>query len=677
MEQEKSESIKSLIESIDKQSVALPEFQRDFVWEIAKTYDLFDSIVRDIFIGAIIYGKPSFEIAVRAIDNLPRKSQRKIPVLKLSQDEIKQKVQLDNYRIILDGQQRSTSLYRALKGIDDVWFIAKNESDYEAHEQDIADKPFNEKKLEEILYEFMGEEDKERLSVKLSDIYIAMQENPRESKIKEKFFDKQYFKGFDATDYDSFFEKYLIILDKMQDILKESKLLSYYLLDMSIDKFALFFERSNSKGISLNFTDILAAKLYAGDFNLREKIEAFEDENTNLKDDFNRELIIRTIAYIVGDGKDKIDRGFILKKLNYEHFNEYWDKVCEWYKQTLNFLFDNHFIISQSWMPYEPMLIPLIIFRKEINKDFSQMSYEQSTFIHYWYWASIFSQRYTGASNEAIIKDANMLRQIAKNEKISEKAYFNRLAKLIITKPEDIFDYNRKGNAIYQGILNFIHYQAKGLIGWENTNRLNFNDSKLEDHHIFPINFIKKRFKNDQEALDKIESVANKTLIPKISNIKISDKSPSTYLNELKTRNPQLDISLINHLIPSELLDSTFDDYYSVILDERANKIFASIEQNIIKKQSEILTMFYKEPIVSQSSNIKIFARYYNSEVEAVFNRDTQKVLYNNEAYDTPSSAAVKAKEDVSGKKTTANGWDFWKYLDENQEERYLKEIRK
>lgn len=66
---EQTQSIKELILAIDKKKIYLPEFQRDFVWEISKTFDLFDSIIKDIFIGAIIYGVPSFDIAVREIDN--------------------------------------------------------------------------------------------------------------------------------------------------------------------------------------------------------------------------------------------------------------------------------------------------------------------------------------------------------------------------------------------------------------------------------------------------------------------------------------------------------------------------------------------------------------------------------------------------------------------------------
>ncbi|MBU3217529.1 DUF262 domain-containing protein [Clostridium estertheticum] len=55
----------------------MPDFHRDFVWDESKTYDLFDSLVKDIFIGPIIYGVPSFEITVKQIDDRLRKTKEK------------------------------------------------------------------------------------------------------------------------------------------------------------------------------------------------------------------------------------------------------------------------------------------------------------------------------------------------------------------------------------------------------------------------------------------------------------------------------------------------------------------------------------------------------------------------------------------------------------------------
>ena len=44
-------------------------------------------------------------------------------------------------------------------------------------------------------------------------------------------------------------DHYLQGCQKLSDLFKREKLISYYLLDMSLDKFCLFFERSNSRGI--------------------------------------------------------------------------------------------------------------------------------------------------------------------------------------------------------------------------------------------------------------------------------------------------------------------------------------------------------------------------------------------------------------------------------------------
>ena len=51
----------------------------------------------------------------------------------------------------------------------------------------------------------------------------------------------------------------------------------YFLLDMSFDKFALFFERSNSLEGRLDFIDILVAKLNGG-FTVRNKINELENK---------------------------------------------------------------------------------------------------------------------------------------------------------------------------------------------------------------------------------------------------------------------------------------------------------------------------------------------------------------------------------------------------------------
>lgn len=667
-----TESLKSLIEKIENNDVVLPEFQRDFVWDISKSYELFDSLVKDIFIGSIIYGIPSFEITVREIDNRERrikgKKRKKLKLFSYTQDEIMSKVKVDNFRLLLDGQQRITSLYRALKGMDDVWFISKNEDEID---EDLIDKDINSLPLEKLLYEFNGQEDISRLSIKISDVYDFMEKGLLEDEIKEDYFSKlKFIENKDDDEKRKYQRKYLIISRKFQDLFKAQKLLSYFLLDMNSEKFALFFERSNSLGVQLNFIDILVAKLYAG-FNLREKVEEFYEQNGD-KYSFDREIIVRTIAYIVSKGKN-VDKGYILSTLTHVDFTNYWYTICDLYKKVINFLYDNNFIISQDWMPYENMTIPLIIFLNNLpSHDFCQMNEKQREFIHFWYWSSIFSQRYGGASNDVIIQDASVLRLIAQNRKIYDRSFFLKL-RLYITNADDLYSYTKKGSSIYKGILNIINYYSGGLLDWQNSSRLTFN-CKLEDHHIFPKEYLKLSLSDFDEGSDLVECVLNRTLIPKITNIKIGKKSPSKYLKELQSQNNNLTKCLKTHLIPDDTVDGLYDDFFEDFLKERANLIFSIISNVVLDKQAYILKEFY-EPAKKISTNITVFARYYQKVVEATFNIETKEILYKGGKYSV-SKAADIAKEDLSDKKNAStNGWKFWKY-DDNGQERYIDDFR-
>lgn len=66
-------SIRMLIDKLNNSKLYLPEFQRNFTWNIERSVDLFDSIIRGIFIGALIESKPKFNLTCRAIDDRPRK----------------------------------------------------------------------------------------------------------------------------------------------------------------------------------------------------------------------------------------------------------------------------------------------------------------------------------------------------------------------------------------------------------------------------------------------------------------------------------------------------------------------------------------------------------------------------------------------------------------------------
>ena len=473
--------------------------------------------------------------------------------------------------------------------------------------------------------------------------------------------------------------------------------MSYYLLDMSLDKFCLFFERSNSRGMQLNFTDILAAKLYSG-FNLRASIEQFESENPHIQ--ANRELIIRAISFFSSDGRE-VDKGYILKNLRPEHFDQYWNEVCNLYMYVLTFLYENRFMLSQAWLPSENMVLPLIVFFRELAKNGILLDQRQLDFLKLWFWASVFANRYTGASNEVMLEDSRVLSQIAHNKFPKGGTYFRKLRSRL-TDAGDILEFQKRASSVYKGLLSIINFDSEqGLLDWTNTSRLALNHDKLHDHHIFPKAFVRKRYAEQPEIQDIVDTVANRVLIPKLTNLKIGARAPSTYLGELLAKNPKLRMSLHSHKIDDDLiLNSEFDDMFDEFVEYRAEAIFEIVERVAIRplenylpvQESKmpkpndelLLRRFTKERIPPQFSDydevrearVPVFTNYKprGSTETHVF----EGILLLNASYPSrskielkdhelplkPSPAGVLKIRTIIPDFTAVNGWDLWLLLD-------------
>src|ERR1700759_4867776 len=91
-------SLNHLIEDIKVGRIALPDIQRPFVWSAAKTRDLFDSMYRGYPIGTLMLWETGAEVGTRQI----------------GLDETDRAPQL----LIVDGQQRLTSLFAVLTGAE-------------------------------------------------------------------------------------------------------------------------------------------------------------------------------------------------------------------------------------------------------------------------------------------------------------------------------------------------------------------------------------------------------------------------------------------------------------------------------------------------------------------------------------------------------------------------------
>ena len=207
--------------------------------------------------------------------------------------------------------------------------------------------------LEEMVVSVAGDESPTAVSIALADAYRAEDEGLSDEELNTMFsttlFAQRALVAADASTLGGYERIYRRAVSRIIDLYKQEKMLSYYLLDMNLEKFCVFFERSNSRGIQLNFTDILAAKLYRG-FNLRKKIEDYSTDHKDIQ--LNREVVIRCIAYISCVEKGSpiaIDKGYILKNLTADDFQKNWDRVCSLYSGALDYLVRQNYVVSQDW----------------------------------------------------------------------------------------------------------------------------------------------------------------------------------------------------------------------------------------------------------------------------------------------------------------------------------------
>lgn len=105
-----------LASSIEMGEIGLPELQRPFVWDRSKVRDLFDSMYRGFPVGFLLFWSNAQMLAARQIGVAPK--QLSMPA-----------------HLVVDGQQRLTSLYAVFKGARVV------KSDYSTTAIEIAFRP--------------------------------------------------------------------------------------------------------------------------------------------------------------------------------------------------------------------------------------------------------------------------------------------------------------------------------------------------------------------------------------------------------------------------------------------------------------------------------------------------------------------------------------------------------
>lgn len=518
---------------------AIPQLQRNYVWDKNRICLLLDSIYNHYPIGvSLIWKAKSNKIAEIRPNN-----KTILPSFNVNRGSID---------FIIDGQQRLTTLYGLIAGI--------NES-----------------------IDFNSEID-------FRKVYFSLEKNP------EKRF--VYLRRYDETrgDYIPVHEvlkdgpqrlkrRFNLNNSKLKEIIKlKERIQSYrfyfiYVETDSLEEVRETFVRINSQGMTVGKADALFAR--TTNIGLRDLVD--ETRRALMPRRFNEmkpESFIYTLPLSKGEkavGKRALDnftRKFNSKKLFKSDFQKEWRRYHKAFLLAVDFMAEEFLLSDYMLLPSDNIFTMLSLFFYEHN---GRPSAHQKREIRKWFWHTAIGERYSGSGfNKNIPRDVEFFKKLVsrRNQKYAIDVRINAIE--FLRK-----DYRRTNYSSVLGYYLFLKAMKPKYLeaGYEMMldNALALFNRK-DRHHIFPRGVLGRRGIHSKWK----DSILNICLLAANENQYISDDKPAVYLGEYKRKRFFKSV-MRTHLIPvwsdSGVWEQNIRSGFKSFLNERANLILNGISK--------------------------------------------------------------------------------------------------
>jgi hypothetical protein len=365
--QQQSFSIDQLIQNIRTSRLALPDFQRDFVWSQGRVVELLESVARQWPIGSLLLLRGPQSFAIKSIDSGPVINDRDLELY------------------VLDGQQRLTSLYHAVADVsNDCYFV-----DFDA--------------LGSNEEEYLGWQSRDQFQKKYPDLRTRAQK--KIALIADIWDTQNFYKWLEQLpDHNS--KTRCVELREHRLAGLQSKVYKVFatVLDQSIALEALsrIFETLNRTGVRLTAFDLMVATLYPKGFKLRDEWDSAVDSYDAIARLKPEELeVLKLISLLIrGTNGKKAARGVRqgdLLTLDPGLIKARWSEAVYLYNSALEYCSRNFGVTSENLIPAWSMILGVAAWLKFHPGDTVSLT-------RWWYYR-IIDQYFSQASNTRIVSD--------------------------------------------------------------------------------------------------------------------------------------------------------------------------------------------------------------------------------------------------------------------------------
>lgn len=518
---------------IEQGELKVPQFQRDFVWNIEASAKLMDSIVKGYPIGAFTFWKTKDRL--RSVKNIGGLILPDSPAN-------------DFVNYVLDGQQRITSIYACLKG------VTIGNSDYSkmyinlcaSEEDSIVILDLGDLKIDEYISLT------DLLEGNMSRIFSRFGANPAT-------IDK-------ITEYKERINKYSFSIIELQDAP----------LDIATE----IFTRINTTGKSLSLFEIMCAKTYDEDL----KFDLFEKRNMQLEkwENVNYNTVPhQTVLQVMSLCIQKSCRRKDILNLDKKIFIDKWDDVDKAFDSAIDYMKSYYGIPVSKLLPYDALLVP-IVYYFYFNK--TKPTGKNALRLQDYFWRCVLTKRFTeGVEGKLATDCTNVIGAILGNEDPDDKYLDPIDISYASIRKNGIFSLS---SAYVKGLVCILAAQhpqsfVDGASVVIDNAWLSQSNSK-NYHHFFPKAYMKK----NQALIDEelVNHIANITIVDGYLNKNlIKDKAPSEYMKKFRKENKDLEKTMQSHLIEINTFGIWTDDY-NLFFENRVKKIQEQLKNRLIIK---------------------------------------------------------------------------------------------
>jgi len=544
----------------------LPAIQRELVWKTDKIERLFDSIMADFPIGSFLFWRveqknkdewPIYEF-IRAYDEESSHN------LSANMAGINKDITL-----VLDGQQRITSLFIGLRGSYRYFYYRWRKT--ELYLNLLKTPVANDENPEELTYEFKFREnggpsgDLEQLWYPVGSILDFEDAEDAKSDMKEDLAVLSENKRDNANK----------LLGRLHNRIHTTLIGNYYEeKSQDYDKVLQVFVRANSAGQPLEYSDMLLATATAKweTLDARSEIHNFTDllNETGTGFKFGKDFVLKACLYLC----ESLPIQYKVKNFtrsNLLTIEANWDTIKEALATTVQLISRFGFHSKNVVAPLA--LLPIAFYlMKRGNPSFDTSSKAEDAVaqvaIRKWFVFSTLKNAFGGSSDTTLTR----LRELLKGCRADTPFPADELYKSLEIEPslndaeiERILEYQYQGR--YTNLVLSLLYPDR-----------EWKDAVFHEDHIFPqsefkIRSLKKRGYDDtkiQEYMSHFNTLHNLQLLTDSENL---SKNATPFDDWLRTRDPAF---RSRHLIPD--LQNYGFDYFQNFFKARTGLIVAMLK---------------------------------------------------------------------------------------------------